>query len=67
MYDWFNSLSNKEMNDIYKYIEEKNINSVVGDQSNKVNLDQSNKVNWYDMQPPNQPRSPYEKYGAGSN
>jgi hypothetical protein len=33
--------------------EEKNINSVVGDQSNKVNLDQSNKVNWYDMQPPN--------------
>jgi len=67
MYDWFNSLSNKEMNDIYKYIEEKNINSVVRDQSNKVNLDQSNKVNWYDMQPPNQPRSPYEKYGAGSN
>lgn len=59
MYDWFNTLPEDQMNDIYKYIEEKKINSVQGDQSNKVN--------WDDMQPPNQPRSPYERYGAGSN
>jgi hypothetical protein len=47
------------MNDIYKYIEQKKINSVQGNQSNKVNLGNA--------QPPNQPRSPYERYGAGSN
>jgi hypothetical protein len=59
MYDWFNTLPEDQMNDIYKYIDEKKINSVQGDQSNKVNFNNE--------QPQNQPRSPYERYGAGSN
>jgi hypothetical protein len=59
MYDWFNTLPEDQMNDIYKYIDEKKINSVQGDQSNKVNFNNE--------QPPNQPRNPYERYGAGSN
>jgi hypothetical protein len=62
MYDWFNTLPEDQMNDIYKYIEEKKINSVQGNQSNKVNLGNAQQPNQ-----PNQPRSPYERYGAGSN
>jgi hypothetical protein len=59
MYDWLEGLSDDEMNDLYKYIEENKLKST---QKNK-----SSNVNWSDMQPPNQPRSPYERYGAGSN
>jgi hypothetical protein len=65
-YDWLNTLPEDQMNDLYSYIRELKKSSTKYNPSEpEVNVKPSEPNYVYNK--PNQPRSPYEKYGAGSD
>ena len=67
MYDWLKTLPEDQMDDIYKHIEEIKLNRKPTEQGglNKPKEVITKPTN--QTTPPQQPRSPYDRYGAGSN
>jgi len=63
MYDWLKTLPRDEMEDLYKYINEKKL---TGNQNKQNNVrPKEGPSNWSDYQDPNRGNNPY--YGTGSN
>jgi hypothetical protein len=69
MYDWLKTLPEDQMDDIYKHIEEIKLNRKPTEQGslNKPKEVITKPTNQTTPPPQQQPRSPYNRYGAGSN